>query len=90
MARGKNIQDSTTLQMALVGYQFERQKIEDNIREIQELLKGKSAPPATGAAGKKAPGTRRVLSPAARRRIAAAQRKRWAAHRKRLAQGKQA
>jgi len=90
MARGKNIQDSTTLQMALVGYQIERQKIEDKIREIRAHLKGESVPPSSRPAGKKAAGTRRVLSPAARRRISAAQRKRWAAHRKRLAQSKQA
>lgn len=35
MPRGRNIQDVNTLQMALVGYQIERQKIEDKIREIQ-------------------------------------------------------
>jgi hypothetical protein len=88
MARGRNSQDLTTLQMALVGYQLEKQKIENKIREIQGQLKGKrvvlSDGGATGVSGVK-----RVLSPAARRRIAAAQKKRWAEHRKRAAAAKQ-
>jgi cell division septum initiation protein DivIVA len=76
----------TTLEMALVGYQLEKQKIEERIREIQARLKGyHSAPASPGAGEKKAAATKRVLSPAARKRIAAAQRKRWAEHRKRLA-----
>jgi len=91
MARGKSADDLTTLQMALVGYQIEKQKIDDKIREIQGVLKGRR--PAAGggeAAEKPAAATRRVLSPAARKRIAAAQKKRWAEHRKRLAQGSKA
>ena len=84
MARAKTVEDLTTLQMALVGYQIERQKIDDKIRELQALLKGTSATPPAAVA-KKAPGTRRNLSAAARSRIAAAQRKRWAEHRKRMA-----
>jgi hypothetical protein len=86
MARGRNVQDLDTLQMALVGYQIEKQKIDDKIHAIEAQLRGKSgALPATAAAGRK-PGVKRVLSAGARRRIAAAQRKRWAAHRKRMAQ----
>jgi len=88
MARGRNSQDLTTLQMALVGYQLEKQKIENKIREIQGQLKGRklvlSGGGVTGTSGVK-----RVLSPAARRRIAAAQKKRWAEHRKRAAAAKQ-
>jgi hypothetical protein len=88
MARGKSIQDESTLQMALVGYQIEKEKIETRIRELQAQLKGKrgasSAPAQTAAA--KAPRARRELSAAARARIAAAQKKRWAEHRKRQAQ----
>ena len=81
--------DIATLQMALVGYQIEKQKIEEKIRDIQAQLKGKNIPSAAGTA--KADGTpKRVLSPAARKRIAAAQKKRWAEHRKRAAQAKQA
>jgi cell division septum initiation protein DivIVA len=70
--------------MALVGYQVERQKIEEKISELQAKLKGKHVGVSSPAAGG---GTRskRVLSPAARARIAAAQRKRWAEHRKREA-----
>ena len=92
MARGRKVQDLTTLQMALVGYQIEKQKIDDKIREIETQLRGRRGPATSASvATKRAPGTRRVLSPAARRRIAAAQRKRWAEHRRRLAQsGKEA
>ena len=86
MARGRSSDDLTTLQMALVGYQVERQKIEDKINELQGRLKGKhvaaSSSAPSGAGGTRA---KRVLSPAARARIAAAQRKRWAEHRKKLA-----
>jgi hypothetical protein len=81
--------DLTTLQMALVGYQIERQKVEDKIGEIQAQLKGKHHPISSAAAGRKT-GAKRVLSADARRRIAAAQKKRWAEHRKRMAQAKQA
>jgi hypothetical protein len=90
MARGKSAEDQTILQMALVGYEIEKQKIEAKIKDIQAQLKGKraAAPPATPE--KKAPGAKRVLSPAARRRIAAAQKKRWAEHRKRMAQAAKA
>ena len=84
MARGRNTTDLTTLQMALVGYQIERQKIDDKIREIQTRLGGRAG--AAQTASKKSGGVKRVLSPAARRRIAAAQKKRWAEHRKRMAQ----
>jgi hypothetical protein len=83
MARAR-IEDANTLQMALVGYQLEKQKIEDKIRAIEAQLKGKrvslSAAP-TGATS----GPKRVLSPAARRRIAMAQKKRWAEHRRKAA-----
>ena len=85
MARGKS-EDTTTLQMALIGYQVERQKIEEKIRELQARLKGKkAAAPATVSEAKTPSRRKRVLSSAARARIAAAQKKRWAEHRKRLA-----
>jgi hypothetical protein len=74
--------------MALVGYKYEREKIDDRIRQIEAQLKGKTGPaPASAAAAKPKTG-RRKLSAAARRRIAAAQRKRWAEHRKMKAQSK--
>jgi hypothetical protein len=85
MARGNSTEDLSTLRMALVGYQLEKQKIDAKINEIQAKLKGKAV--AAPADGTKADTPKRVLSPAARKRIAAAQKKRWAEHRKR-AQGK--
>lgn len=84
MAR-KTDEDLNTLQMALVGYEIERQKIEGRIRELQAQLKGKSVATAAAAEPKKSPGVKRVLSPAARKRIAAAQKRRWAEHHKRQA-----
>jgi hypothetical protein len=88
MPRGRASSDPTMLAMALVGYELEKQKIEEKIREIRARLGGGKAA-GRGAAPAKAggPRPRRTLSVAARRRIAAAQRKRWAAHRKKLAQG---
>ena len=88
MARGKNTNDLETLKMALVGYQAERQKIDDKISQIEGVLKGKQIADGTAPSGKA--GRKRVLSAAARNRIAAAQKKRWAEHRKRMAQGKSA
>ena len=84
MARTKS-EDMTTLEMALVGYQMERQKIEDKIRELQSRLKGKRVVAPTTASETKSAGRKRVLSASARARIAAAQKKRWAEHRKKLA-----
>ena len=89
MARGRTTDDLTTLQMALVGYQLEKDKIEAKIKEIQAQLKGKKVSTSSGAnanAGAEKVSTRRVLSPEARKRIAAAQKKRWAEHRKAKAQ----
>jgi hypothetical protein len=83
MARGKTTEDLSTLEMALVGYQVEKERIEAKIREIQATLKGKAAPAAAPTATKAAR-VKRVLSAAARKRISAAQKKRWAAHRKSL------
>ncbi len=76
MPRGKSTYDDlTTLQMALVGYQLEKQKIDQKIQEIQARLKGKRiVSPSAGVEAAPAPArAKRVLSPAARRRIALAQ-----------------
>lgn len=74
------------LEMALVGYQHEREKLVGRIQELQALLKGTHAAPVKSAAKPaKSAGGKRVVSPAARRRMAAAQKKRWAEHHKRLA-----
>lgn len=87
MARGRSTtQDSVTLQMALIGYQIEKQKIEEKIRQIQAQLKGKRIVLSSDGASQPSGGRKRVLSAAARNRIAAAQKKRWAEHRKRAAQ----
>jgi hypothetical protein len=85
MPRGKRNEDLVMLQMALIGYQHEKQKIDEKIHEIEARLKGKGSAPATAAA--KPGGVKRVLSASARKRIGAAQKKRWAEHRKRLAAG---
>jgi hypothetical protein len=69
--------------MALVGYEVERQRIEEKIGEIQAMLNGKTV--SSRAAAKPA-GVKRVLSAAARKRISKAQKKRWAEARKRKAQ----
>jgi hypothetical protein len=69
MPRGKSTQDHSMLAMALVGYELEKKKIDERIKEIRAQLGGPSP-------------KRRTLSVAARKRIAAAQRKRWAAQRK--------
>ena len=81
MARSKSSQDPSILAMALVGYEVEKQKIEEKIRELRSALEGKAAgkqSPATDGAAPK----RRKLSAAARRRISVAQKKRWAEQRK--------
>jgi hypothetical protein len=70
------------LAMALVGYEVEKKKIEERIKEIRARLggsksAGKANAPEAGGSSK-----RRKLSAAARKRISAAQKKRWAEHRK--------
>lgn len=77
----KNTTDVSVLQMALVGFEIEREKIAQKIAEIRAQL-GRKGPAKAGG--------RRNLSPAARERIAAAQRKRWAEHRKKAAQAAKA
>ena len=88
MPRGRASSDPTMLAMALVGYELEKQKIEEKIREIRARLGGgkTAGRGASGPADTGGPRRRRTLSAGARRRIAAAQRKRWAEHRKKLAQ----
>jgi hypothetical protein len=85
MDRGGDVGDRTILQMALVGYQVEKEKVEKRIYELQSLLKGRrSGSPSVGAGTAHSP-VKRAMSDAARHRIAAAQRKRWAEHRRRKA-----
>lgn len=87
MARGKSSSDQETLKMALVGYQAERQKIDDKISQLEALIEGKTAAAPDAMPARKS-GRKRVLSAAARKRIAAAQKKRWAEHRKLQSQSK--
>lgn len=85
MARGRNgSEDLSMLQMALVGFNIEKQRIEARIQEIQTQLGGRRGAPAN--AGTNAAPRKRELSADARRRIAMAQKRRWAEHRKRAAQ----
>jgi hypothetical protein len=78
MPRGKSRNDASMLAMALVGYELEKKRIEERIREIRRKLgAGSKAAEPDGQ-----PARRRRLSAAARRRIAVAQKKRWAEHRK--------
>lgn len=91
MPRGRSAYDPATLRMALVGYEIEKQKVEEKIREIRaQLGAGKTAAGSavsTAAVKAGAARRRRPLSASARKRIADAQRKRWAEHRRKLAQG---
>jgi hypothetical protein len=87
MPRGKSSQDSSMLEMALVGYEIEKKKIEEKIREIRtQLGGGRSTENVRGPSTNNEPPKRRKLSVAARKRIAAAQKKRWAEHRRATAQ----
>jgi hypothetical protein len=82
MAASKVGNEVSILEMALIGYQVERQKIEARMHEIQSQLKGRRSVSASANGAKPAGGAKRDLSTAARRRIALAQKKRWAAYRK--------
>lgn len=88
---GKIIRDQSLLAAALEGLGLQKQRIEEQIREVRLLL-GKTAarrgrPPGSinkssannHSAHKAGPGR---MSPAARKRIAAAQKRRWAEYRK--------
>jgi len=90
MARGRSAEDISMLEMALVGYQIERQRIESRIQDIQSQLKGKRSGALSGLSGDSKPPVRRELSEGARKRIAAAQKRRWAEHRERAAQAAKA
>jgi hypothetical protein len=87
MPRGKRKEDQVMLQMALIGYQHQKETIDEKIREIEARLKGNRSADAAAPATAKAKSGRvkRVLSASARKAIGAAQKKRWAEHRKRLA-----
>jgi hypothetical protein len=93
MPRQAKPKDNTLLEMAIVGYQSELDKISAKIAEINAQL-GKRGPgrpkgtTATAAATtvQATPKKRSTMSAAGRARIAAAQRARWAAQKKQQAQ----
>ena len=74
--------DTTTLQMALIGYEAERDKIQEKIAELQRQLKIRNHRAYTTVAVTPVKRSRRRMSAAARKRIAAAQKARWAEYRK--------
>jgi hypothetical protein len=80
MPKTTTIEHTSVLEMALVGYEIQRNRIEAVIAEIQaELGQGgpsRSISPATASASPK-PTRKKRFSVAARTRMALAQKKRW-------------
>jgi hypothetical protein len=66
--------DQALLEAALIGYQRQKDQLEEKIAEIQGLLGGAAV--STSGQGH----TTREMSASARARIGAAQKKRWAAY----------
>ncbi|MGA3077434.1 MAG: hypothetical protein ABSG56_27590 [Bryobacteraceae bacterium] len=90
--------DNSMLEMAIVGYQSEVERIGSKIADIKAQLgqRGPGRPKATAATIAAAAGTdhaglqkRRTMSKAGRARIAAAQRARWAALKRQKTQPEQ-
>lgn len=86
MPRGrKAVNNESIYAAALEGLLLQRQRIEEQIRQVRALL-GKRRGPAPASividAGEKPARKKRQLSPAARKRIALAQKRRWAEYRK--------
>jgi len=79
-----NADDVALYQAALEGLELQKQRLEEQIRRVRALLKGRK--PASGVLAislpEAKPVRKRELSAAARQRIAAAQRKRWTEYRK--------
>ncbi len=81
------------LSMALLGYEQQKAKIDEKIREIKGLLGGVSKNASSSRTSPEVSSEpsgqrrrKRVLSAEARKRIAAAQKRRWAEHRKKMGQ----
>jgi hypothetical protein len=64
------------LEAALVGLEFQRQRVDERIAQVRTLLP--PAPSKSAAVAQVPAKPRRTMSAAARRRISAAQKKRWA------------
>ena len=77
------------LAMALIGYQTEKTKIEDRIKQIHEALGNRFAAHSESTEDDAAP-KRRKFTAAAKKRMAIAQKKRWAEIRKAAAKSKKA
>jgi hypothetical protein len=88
---GSTLRNHSLLTAALEGLELQKQRIDEQIREVRALL-GKSparrgrppgsAGPGGSAARSGAKRARGRLSSAARKKIAAAQKRRWAEYRK--------
>jgi hypothetical protein len=91
MPRAVNaIRDHSLLTAALEGLELQKQRIDQQIREVRSLLgkapgrRGRPPGSANSSSTNTIPVKKRAsrLSPAARKRIAAAQKRRWAEYRK--------
>ena len=69
--------DPSILEMALVGYQAELQKIDEKMTAIRKQLGVRVNIPVLASAVSDGSGPKRRMSAAARKRIAEAQKKRW-------------
>jgi hypothetical protein len=88
MPRHAQPKDNTLLEMAIVGYQHEVERLKARIADIKAQLgqRGPGRPKATASGtDHEGPQKRRAMSKAGRARIAAAQRARWAALKKQQA-----
>lgn len=83
MKKSSSVQDQTLLQAALEGLQAQKQRLETQIQQVEDLLgreAAKRGPPVVKLAAQFP--RKRNLSQNARKRISDAQRKRWADFRK--------
>ena len=88
MPRTKSVDDQALLEAALEGLELQKQRIDEQIREVRSRLNKGRRVASSAKAAEAAPHHRRRLSEQARKRIAAAQKKRWAAFRKKTSAGK--
>ena len=88
---GSSIRNHSLLTAALEGLELQKQRIDEQIKEVRSLLgktparRGRPPGSTIGSSTNNGPGpaTKRArLSSAARKRIAAAQKRRWAEYRK--------
>jgi hypothetical protein len=78
------LKDPGLLEAALEGLLLQKERVENQIREVRSLLgrRGRSSSSTSPAESQGSAPRKRELSEAARKRIAAAQKKRWAEYRK--------